>query len=60
MIGLPPFEGADQLTVADPLPAVADTPAGAPGATAAPGVTGLDAEDAGPGPTELAALTVNV
>ena len=28
----PPFDGADQLTVADPFPATADTPVGAPGA----------------------------
>ena len=37
MIALPPLLGAVQLTVADPLPAVADTPVGAPG-TVAPDV----------------------
>jgi hypothetical protein len=46
--------------MADPLPAVADTAVGAPGTTGEAGVTEFDAEDAGPGPTVLAALTVNV
>jgi hypothetical protein len=31
VIGLPPLDGAVQLTAADPLPAVAMTPAGAAG-----------------------------
>jgi hypothetical protein len=34
VIALPPLPGAVQLTVADALPAVADTPAGAPGTVA--------------------------
>jgi hypothetical protein len=60
VIGLPPFADADQLTTADPLPADADTPVGAPGAAGATGVTGFEVEDGGPGPTALAAITVNV
>jgi hypothetical protein len=34
VIALPPSPGAVQLTVAEALPAIADTPAGAPGAVA--------------------------
>jgi hypothetical protein len=34
VIALPPLFGAVQLTVADPLPAVADTPVGGFGAVA--------------------------
>jgi hypothetical protein len=34
VIALPPLLGAVQLTVADPLPAAADTPVGTPGAVA--------------------------
>jgi hypothetical protein len=34
VIGLPPLDGAAQLTVADAFPPVADTPVGAPGAVA--------------------------
>ena len=59
MIGLPPLlAGADQLTVAEPLPATADTPVGAPGTPA--GVTALDPGDAGPLPTAFVADTVKV
>jgi hypothetical protein len=61
VIGLPPLlAGADQLTVADPLPPTADTPVGAPGATAACGTTAFDAAEAGPVPTAFVAVTVNV
>ena len=61
MIALPPLDGAVQVTVAAALPAVADTPVGAPGTVAgATGVTEVDAADAGPAPTELIAMTVNV
>src|SRR5919198_1033080 len=35
-MGLPPLAGAVQVTVAELLPAVADTPVGAPGAVGAP------------------------
>jgi hypothetical protein len=60
VIAEPPFEeGALNDTVADALPATADTPVGAPG-TVAPRVTGLDAAEADPVPTELVAVTVNV
>ena len=59
-MALPPLvEGADQLTVACPLPATAVTPVGAPGATAA-GVTALDATDEGPVPVVFTARTLNV
>jgi len=34
VMGLPPLDGAVQLTTADPLPAEAVTPVGAPGAEA--------------------------
>jgi hypothetical protein len=34
VIALPPLLGAVQLTVADALPAVADTPVGVPGVVA--------------------------
>ena len=60
MIGLPPLAGAVQVTLADPLPAVAVTLVGAPGGVGAVGVTALDCEDVGPVPTALVALTVNV
>ncbi len=49
MIGLPPFEaGAEKLTVAWALPAVAETLVGAPGTV--DGVTALDGEEARPVP----------
>ena len=55
----PPSEaGADQLTVACALPALAVTPVGAPGTVA--GVTELDATEAVLVPTALVAVTVNV
>jgi hypothetical protein len=50
--------GAVQVTVACALPAVADTPVGAPGTLA--GTTALEGVDAGPVPTALVAVTVNV
>ena len=59
-MGLPPLPGAVQDTVAEPLPAVAVTPVGAPGAVGAAGVTAFDAAEAGPVPTALVAVTVNV
>jgi hypothetical protein len=52
------LEGAVQLTVADPIPAVATTFVGAEGSDA--GVTAADAAEAGPVPTALVAVTVNV
>ena len=61
MIGLPPSEGAAQVTTAEASPAVALTPVGAAGANAdAVGVTEFDAADAGPVPTALVADTLNV
>ena len=55
----PPFEaGAVQLTVADALPATAETPVGAPGTVT--GVTEAEAEEGVEGPTEFLATTVNV
>src|SRR5438270_3988772 len=54
----PVSPGALQPTVADPLPAVAETPVGGPGTVA--GVTALDGPDAGPSPASLVATTVNV
>ena len=60
-MALPPLlDGAVQLTVADPLPAVAVTPVGAPGAVGALGVTALDGAEAGPVPMALVAVTVKV
>ena len=59
MIADPPFEaGADHDTPTCPLPGTPDTPVGAPGTVA--GVTGADALDAGPVPTPLVAVTMNV
>ena len=59
MIGLPPLlAGAVKPTVTWPLPRVAVTAVGAPGTVA--GVTAADAADAGPVPTALVAVTVNV
>ena len=61
MTALPPFAGADQLTVAAPSPATVVGAAGAPGAVAgAVGVTALDAAEDGPVPTALVAATVKV
>jgi hypothetical protein len=58
MAAPPLLAGAEKLTVACALPPVAETETGAPGTVA--GVTLFDAADAGPVPTELAAVTVNV
>ena len=58
MIALPPLAGADQLTVAEPLPATAVGAAGAAGTPA--GVTTFDATDAAPVPTTLVAATAKV
>jgi hypothetical protein len=59
VIAAPPSEaGADHVTVADALPAVAETEVGAPGTVA--GTTVFDDAEAGPGPAPLAAVTVNV
>ena len=55
---VPVLDGAVQVTVADPLPAVAATPVGAPGNVA--GVTGLDGAEACPVPVALVAATVKV
>jgi len=59
LMALPPLDdGGVHETVAWALPEVAVTLVGGP-ATAA-GVTALDGVEAGPGPTALAAVTVNV
>ncbi len=61
VIGLPPFAGGTQLTVAEPTPALADTPLGAAGTVAGgAGVTTFDAADDGPVPTAFVAATLNV
>ena len=62
MIAAPPvLAGAFQLTLAEPLPAVAATFVGAPGGVAAAtGVTGGLAAEAGPVPALLVAFTVKV
>jgi hypothetical protein len=57
---LPPSFGAVQVTVAEPLPAVAETAVGAPGTVVPMGVTAADGADAEPVPTALVADTVNV
>jgi len=54
-----PLEGgAVHDTPAELSPAVALTPVGAPGTAA--GVTAVEADDAGPVPTPLVAVTVKV
>ena len=59
MIGEPPVcRGARQVTVADPLPAVALRRVGAFGA--APGVAAFDGADAAPVPRPFTAATVTV
>jgi hypothetical protein len=59
VIALPPLEaGVVQVTVACALPAVAVTPVGAPGTVM--GVTEFDVAEAGPVPTALVAVAVNV
>jgi len=61
VIGLPPLDdGAVNVTVACVFPAVAVPIVGGPGTVAAVGVTLLDADDAGPVPTALVAVTVKV
>jgi len=65
VMALPPSEtGGVQVTVAEVSPAVADTPVGVPGGVAGKtgrtGVTDEEAELAGPVPTALVAVTVNV
>jgi len=58
-MALPPFEaGGVKLTDALALPGCAVTPVGAPGFVA--GVTLLEGLEAGPVPTALVAVTVNV
>ena len=58
MIGEPLVEvGADQVTVALPLPAVAVTPAGASGA---PTMICVDCSEFGPVPIALRAATANM
>ena len=57
---LPPSAGAVQDTTAEPSPAVAETPVGASGAVAPAGVTAFEAAEAGPVPTALVAVTLNV
>jgi hypothetical protein len=54
----PSDDGAVQLTVACASPPIAETPVGAPGTAAV--VAALEAADAGPLPTALVAVTVNV
>ena len=56
---LPPLPGAVQVTVAEALPAVALTFVGFPGMVFA-GVTAFDEAEAGPVPTALVAVTLNV
>lgn len=59
VIDAPPLEvGADQLTEACPLPAVAPTLVGAPGGPI--GVTMLEGDDAALVPAELVAVSVKV
>jgi hypothetical protein len=59
VIGLPPSEeGAVQLTVAWPSPAIAFTPVGAPATLV--GVTEFDGPELGELPTPLLAITVKV
>jgi hypothetical protein len=59
VMGLPPFEaGAVKLTFAWALPGVTLTTVGGPGTPA--GVTLLEGVEAGPGPTALTAVTVNL
>ena len=58
MIREPPFDGAVQESDTLALPCVAVTALGAPGSTA--GVTEGEANDAGPVPVELVAVTVKV
>lgn len=59
MIAFPPLEvGAVKLTEACPFPAATVPIVGAPGTVA--GVTLLEADDAGPVPAILVAVTVKV
>ena len=60
VIGDPPsLAGAAQLTVAEPIPAVAATPVGALG-TVATGVTALEGAESGPAPNAFTARTWRV
>jgi hypothetical protein len=60
VIGDPPLLlGGPKLTVAEALPALAETEVGAPG-TVKLGVTLFDGADAGPVPAEFLAVTVKV
>ena len=61
MISAPPLEdGGLHVTLAELLPAVADTLVGAPGGTGGAGVTAFDGADAGPADTPLTATTEKV
>jgi hypothetical protein len=61
VIALPPLlDGAVQLTVAEPEPAVALTAVGVPGTVALLGVTAFDFADSGPVPASFWAVTVKV
>jgi len=61
VIVLPPLLlGAVNVMLAWALPAVAVPIVGAPGTVVAAGVTLLDADDAGPVPTALVAVTLKV
>jgi hypothetical protein len=59
VIAEPPSLGAVKLTVALPLLPVAEILVGTPGAIA-PGITGADAVELVPVPSELVAVTVKV
>lgn len=59
-MGVPPLEaGALQTTVAEELPACAETFVGSPGTVSSWGVIRLLGEEKGLVPTELLAATVN-
>ena len=59
LMAAPPLEaGAVQATVTEPLPAVTELTVGAPGTVR--GVTAAEGAEAGPVPTALVAVTVNV
>ena len=54
----PLFNGAVNVTAAEPLPRVADTPVGGSGTVA--GVTAFEGDDSALFPTKFVACTVNV
>ena len=58
MIAEPSWPAAVHDTVAEPLPAVADTPVGASGTV--DGTTAFEAAEAAPVPSALVAVTVKV